>query len=182
MKLFRISLALFLIVVGYYVGYVSQKPKIEKLTKEVEQYHERVTVLQSRSSTLARYLQERERVIAEKEDIINKLQHIKDKYKIGRFKITAYSPYDNVDGMQADSTSNRTATGTIPKPGTMAVDPNVIPYGSTIIIIYEDGTVEYGRAEDTGGAINGNRIDVFRKTYKSAKEFGVRHATVIWYK
>ena len=112
---------------------------------------------------------------------IEALRQVTEKYSVDTFQVTAYSPYDNVSGMCNDGNPNVTATGTKPRPGTIAVDPNVIPYGSKIIIIYEDGTVEYGIAEDCGGLIKGIVIDIFRQTYKEAVEHGRREATVIWY-
>lgn len=112
---------------------------------------------------------------------IEALRQVTEKYSVDTFQVTAYSPYDNISGMENDGNPNKTATGTKPRPGTIAVDPEVIPYGSKIIIVYEDGTVEYGIAEDCGGLIKGNVIDVFRQTYKEAIEHGRREATVIWY-
>lgn len=62
-----------------------------------------------------------------------------------------------------------TATGTIPVSGkTVAVDPRVIPYGTRMIINGVPGYV----AEDTGGAIRGNRIDIFMNSYRGAIQFG----------
>lgn len=98
------------------------------------------------------------------------------------FTITAYSPYDNQSGIECDGNPNDTATDTKPKPGTFAVDPKVIPYGSAIVVIYDDGTIELGKAEDCGGWVKGKHIDVFRYTYAEAKKFGVKKATVMWYK
>lgn len=61
-----------------------------------------------------------------------------------------------------------TATGAIAQAGTtIAVDPSVIPYGSEIQI--------YGHtyiAQDTGGAIKGNRIDVYFADHQEALVFG----------
>lgn len=112
---------------------------------------------------------------------IEALRQVTEKYSVDTFQVTAYSPYDNVSGMENDGNPNKTATGTKPRPGTIAVDPKVIPYGSKIIIVYEDGTVEHGVAEDCGGLIKGNVIDVFRQTHKEAVKHGRREATVIWY-
>ena len=109
------------------------------------------------------------------------LRQVTEKYSVDTFQVTAYSPYDNVSGMENDGNPNKTATSTKPRPGTIAVDPKVIPYGSKIIILYEDGTVERGVAEDCGGLIKGNIIDVFRQTYKETVKHGRREATVIWY-
>jgi 3D (Asp-Asp-Asp) domain-containing protein len=55
------------------------------------------------------------------------------------------------------ATGSRTATGTVPHWGTVAVDRNVIPLDSTV---YIQGLGIF-RAEDTGGAVVGNHIDVF---------------------
>jgi 3D (Asp-Asp-Asp) domain-containing protein len=55
------------------------------------------------------------------------------------------------------ATGNRTATGTWPHWGTVAVDKRVIPLGSTV---YIQGLGAF-HAEDTGGAVLGDHIDVF---------------------
>ena len=56
----------------------------------------------------------------------------------------------------------------------IAVDPNVIPLGSTVQV---EG---YGKATavDTGGAIKGNRIDVFIEKESDALEWGRKQVTV----
>lgn len=67
-----------------------------------------------------------------------------------------------------------TATGTHATQGrTVAVDPSVIPYGSTV---YIDG-VPY-IAEDCGGAIGGTRIDLFFDSHQDAINWGVRYCEV----
>ena len=95
--------------------------------------------------------------------------------------VTYYAPYDS-RGLCHDGTPNTTATGTKPRPGTMAVNPAVIPYGAEIAVIYRDGTVERGRAEDTGGMIRASRckVDVFRWTHDEAVRDGKKDATVVW--
>jgi 3D (Asp-Asp-Asp) domain-containing protein len=100
--------------------------------------------------------------------------------RVAKFRISAYSPYDDRNYINSDGNPNNTATGTKPKPGTFAVDPRVIPYGSKVTIVYADGTVEEGYAEDTGGAIKNNRIDVFRYTFDTAMDFGMKDAIVMW--
>jgi 3D (Asp-Asp-Asp) domain-containing protein len=55
------------------------------------------------------------------------------------------------------ATGSLTATGTVPHWGTVAVDPTVIPLGSTV---YIQGLGVF-HAEDTGGAVVGQHIDVF---------------------
>lgn len=71
-------------------------------------------------------------------------------------------------------TGNRTATGTIARVGVVAVDPKVIPLGTRL---YIDG-YGFARAEDTGGAIKGDKIDLFLDTAEETKRFGRRWVTV----
>ena len=68
----------------------------------------------------------------------------------------------------------RTATGRKPQVGVVAVDPRVIPLGTKL---YIEG---YGNAVagDTGGAIKGNRIDLFFNTRAEAIRFGRRSVKV----
>ena len=56
----------------------------------------------------------------------------------------------------------------------IAVDPSVIPLGSRVLI---DGYGEY-IAGDTGGAINGNIIDVYVASHSEAISFGRRALTI----
>lgn len=106
---------------------------------------------------------------------------LKNDRNVGVFELSAYSPYDDQNGLSSDGNPNMTRTGTKPGPGTMAVDPNVIPLGSRIVVIYEDGTMEHGRAEDTGGAIKNKKLDVFRETFDEAMAFGRQRAIVLWF-
>lgn len=68
-----------------------------------------------------------------------------------------------------------TATGAVVRRGIVAVDPRIIPLGTKL---YVEG---YGEAAalDTGGAIKGNRIDLYMDSTEDAANWGVR--TVIVY-
>ena len=55
----------------------------------------------------------------------------------------------------------------------IAVDPRVIPYGTEVVI---NGHTY--KAQDCGGAIKGNRIDVYHENHQTALEFGVKYAEV----
>lgn len=90
---------------------------------------------------------------------------------LGEFKLTAYCTCSKCCDEWADGI---TYTGTKATPGrTVAVDPDVIPLGSTVYI----NGITYV-AEDIGGAIKGNRIDVLFPTHQEALEFGVQFANV----
>lgn len=90
--------------------------------------------------------------------------------------ITAYCPCEKCCGVyatnrQKDKNGNDivlTASGKEAKAGrTVAVDPQYIPYGTEIII---DGQTYI--AEDCGGAIKGDRIDLFFDSHSEALSFG----------
>ncbi|MGX6961672.1 3D domain-containing protein [Vagococcus xieshaowenii] len=75
------------------------------------------------------------------------------------------------------ATGNLTATGTVPTPGrTIAVDPSTIPLGSLVQITVPSMPQYNGvyRAEDTGGAVHGNIIDIFFSNEADAIHFGRR--------
>lgn len=73
-----------------------------------------------------------------------------------------------------------TATGTVARYGAIAVDPSVIPYGTRMYIVSDDGQYVYGyaTAEDCGGGIRGNRIDLYFDTVSECWAFGRRSCTV----
>jgi len=73
-----------------------------------------------------------------------------------------------------------TASGTRAHYGTVAVDPRVIPLGTRMYIESADGSFVYGYcvAEDTGGAIKGNKVDLFFDTTGECMQFGRRSVNV----
>lgn len=79
-----------------------------------------------------------------------------------------------------DGRAGITATGTVVHIGTIAVDPKVIPLGSKLYIVSDDGQYlyGYGTAEDTGGLIKGNRVDLYMDTTAECFQFGARRVTV----
>lgn len=90
---------------------------------------------------------------------------------VGNCKLTFYCPCSSCSG----GWGNQTATGTIAKQGrTIAVDPDVIPYGSTV---YIEGWGYY-IAEDCGGGVNGNHIDIYRDSHDVCRKLGVQNANV----
>ena len=70
-------------------------------------------------------------------------------------------------------TGNRTATGTTPRVGAVAVDLKVIPLGTRL---YIDGW--FCPSRRYRGAIKGDKIDLFLDTYEETKRFGRRWVTV----
>lgn len=104
------------------------------------------------------------------------------KKSMGEFKLTAYCSCKKCCGKWAlnrpkDENGKDIvygSTGEILIAGqSIAVDPNVIPYGSEL----EINGQKY-KAQDCGGAIKENRIDVYFDDHQSALEFGVQYAEV----
>ncbi len=88
-----------------------------------------------------------------------------------QFKATAYTCNSwNYLG------NRKTFTGTDARVGAIAVDPRVIPLGTRMYIASADGEYIYGYcvAEDTGGLIKGNLVDLYYDTHDECMEFGRR--------
>lgn len=78
---------------------------------------------------------------------------------------TAYCPCEKCCGKWADGI---TASGKKARANhTIAVDKRVIPLGTTVIINGQEYV-----AEDTGGAIKGNRVDIYFDSHSEALKFG----------
>ena len=74
-----------------------------------------------------------------------------------------------------------TYSGVKATPGvTVAVDTSIIPLGSDVLVDYGDGVINYYRADDTGSAIKGNKLDLCVGSHQDAINLGVRTATVYW--
>lgn len=80
---------------------------------------------------------------------------------LGEFEVTAYS-------LAEGSGCGLTKSGTVPQLNyTIAVDPEVIPLGSVLVI---DG-IDYV-AEDIGGLVNGKIVDIYVEDTQTALEYG----------
>ena len=90
---------------------------------------------------------------------------------IGECTITHYccEAYEHICG----DGDGLTATGIPVAPGMVAVDPDVIPLGSTVII---DGQAYL--AADTGEAVRGNHVDIAVESHQEALDLGTRTAEV----
>ncbi|WP_312813638.1 3D domain-containing protein [Sedimentibacter sp.] len=94
---------------------------------------------------------------------------------------TAYDlSFESTGKRPGDPYYGITASGTKAQPGTVAVDPKVIPLGTKLYVASTDGSPDYGFATalDTGGAIKGNRIDLFMEDGNDAYWFGIRQVKV----
>lgn len=112
---------------------------------------------------------------AQLQEVIESPEPTPTLFELGEFKLTAYCACKRCCGKGPnDPYYGITATGTTATAGrTIAVDPSVIPYGTEVVI---NGHTYI--AEDCGGAIKENRIDIYFETHEDALNFGVQYATV----
>ena len=101
---------------------------------------------------------------------------------LGEFKLTAYCACEKCCGEWAldrpvDKAGNPIIVGAcgevLVEGVSIAVDKSVIPYGAEVLV----NGYTY-KAQDCGGAIKGNRIDVYFESHEDALEFGVQYAEV----
>ena len=96
---------------------------------------------------------------------------------LGKFKLTAYCPCKECCGSWANNRPDGIVYGAIGEElregYSIAVDPNIIPYRTEVII---NGKTY--KAQDCGGGIKGNEIDIYFENHNDALEFGVQYAEV----
>lgn len=101
---------------------------------------------------------------------------------LGEYRLTAYCACEKCCGHWAtirpkDEDGNPivyTANQSIAKQGvTVAADTSVLPFGTVLLIDDHEYIVQ-----DRGGAINGNRIDIYFESHEEALQFGVQHKEV----
>jgi 3D (Asp-Asp-Asp) domain-containing protein len=99
-----------------------------------------------------------------------KFEDIPDYTELGTFKLTAYCSCSKCCG----KSDGITASGKKAKANhTVAVDRNLIPFGTELMINGETYI-----AEDTGGAVQGMVIDIYFDSHEEAENFGVKYAKV----
>lgn len=111
---------------------------------------------------------ETEVVVKEEPVYITQVKEVKEETEWFYFIATGYSGNDPAQG-----TNNITATGKEIETGMIAVDTKIIPLGTKV----EIKDLGIFTAEDTGGKIRGNRIDIYFETREEAEKFGRK---VIW--
>lgn len=117
------------------------------------------------------------------EEYLKLTQPIKDgldkflnKFGIEIMEITAYSPFDGIEGMCYEGNPNVTASGEPPVAGETVA--STLPFGTKIWI---EG-FGFRRVNDRGGAIGENKVDVVVENRYEAFAWGRRQRVVIYEK
>lgn len=156
-----ISLVLILFFsLGLSVGYITGKSQSKTIEKEIEVI-KYIEVIPEEKTEETKPKEILETTAENKEPEL---------VSLGTFTATAYCPcYSCSEGYGTSTATGATATeGT-----TIAVDPKVIPYGTEVII---DGHTYI--AQDCGGAIKGNKIDIYFNTHSKVAKFGKKKVEV----
>ena len=131
----------------------------QEQAKQIKLYKDELNEVQGQLQEYTKYKAMYECVDVERNQLKAQVEELSKWKALGQFVITFYWPGE-------DQYGRLTSTGVAAVEGkTIAVDPNIIPYGSTVLI---DGK-EY-LAQDCGGAIKGNKIDVFVESPKMEKQ------------
>ena len=151
---------------------------VKQLRETISTVNSEVDTLQAKLdrsiSDMEEMRDERDRLLVEVDEIRDSVTDIMEGnlseaegWTVRRFRLTGYAPFDNKSGMCHDGDPTTTASGSYPKAGrTIAVDPKVIPLGTQVWVEGHGWMV----AEDTGGLIKGDRIDIMVDTYEEALE------------
>lgn len=149
--------AIILSGVGFAKAY-SIQAAYEEQSKQMELYKQELKDTQNQLSEYIQYKAMYECIQVERNQLQEQVDELSKWKALGQFTITYYWPGEDIYG-------SLTSTGVIAQEGkTIAVDPSIIPYGSTVLI---DGK-EY-LAQDCGGAIKGNKIDIFSEYPKQER-------------
>lgn len=191
-KKYRVFLAkillLFLACLVFVFGFVklisitsdndmAKKETIQETIKEKKKTHKSIVVCEHLNDEKTETIE-----IETKDEQQQSKVEENEKIFLGEFVLTAYCSCEECCGEYAfnrpvDSHGNEIVYGStgerLVAGVSVAVDPNVIPYGTTVII----NGHEY-LAQDCGGAIKGNRIDIYFENHQDALEFGVQYAKV----
>lgn len=149
--------AIILSGVGFAKAYSIQAAYDEQ-SQQMQLYKDELNEAQASIQENTKYKAMYECIQVERNQLQEQVDELSKWKALGQFTITYYWPGEDIYG-------SLTSTGVIAQEGkTIAVDPSIIPYGSTVLI---DGK-EY-LAQDCGGTIKGNKIDIFSEYPKQER-------------
>lgn len=175
-SIFLIIVSVFLLLSTLFYNYqLNAKDKLLQYVQEkLASVTEKLDLCNRKSDELAVQLDHATKSLDKANETILALKSIEYKLVyLGDFKLTHYciEEFDHICG----NGDGLTATGTKIAVGeTIAVDPEIIPYGTQVYI------ESYGwyTADDCGGAVDGKHIDIAVETHEEALSMGVKNGGV----
>lgn len=147
--------------------------EISRLYNEIQAQEQQKELLE----TVQTLTQEVLLLRSENEQLRRQVEEFLQTWALEEFEATAYTHVAVPGVPDINGTGDGiTATGTQVREGVVAVDPTVIPLGSQVWV---EG-FGWLTAEDTGGAIKGNRIDIFHESRTLAMRWGRQNVTVAY--
>lgn len=174
----------FLLMVLFFTTSIYVSAKYHAVKNDLRYASNQICKLNEQINVQAERSLEIEQLLVEANDTIKYIKSTEYEFVyLGEFKLTAYCSCEKCCGYWAtirDTDENGepivyTASGAVAKDGvTIAVDTSQIPYGTDVYI------AGYGfrSAQDCGGAIKGNRIDVYYSSHEEALAMGVVYKDV----
>lgn len=152
-------------------GWVAQQTRM--LEQQCQEMEQEARLLEQENAELRARVEEVKELHTTTDQ---RMQEWLDAWQVDEFEATFYSPHDDRNGLNSSGNPDETALGYMPGPGCYAVDFDVIPPHALMFVEGEG----WGVAGDTGGAIKGKRIDIYRGSYDLAMCGGRQSVRVIW--
>lgn len=148
--------------------------KMSETEEEVEKLKESERIKESEISNLKEKLNETENENQKLKEELEKYENLRKLNIVA----TAYDAFCDT-GCIGVTATGYDVSNTVYKDGyrIISVDPNVIPIGS-LVYVESDKMNFVGIADDTGGDIKGNRIDILMENRDKAYDFGRRNVKV----
>jgi 3D (Asp-Asp-Asp) domain-containing protein len=150
-----------LFIIGLSIGSLMISGIIHIFCCRCDHNHERLT-----PSAVAKAIEELETTSESKTQIEEPIQQT---VNLGKYKLTAYCACVKCCG----KTDGITASGVRATEGVTIAADTTRPFGTKVLIDGHEYTVQ-----DRGGAIKGNRIDIYFDSHQDALEFGVQHKEI----
>ncbi len=151
---------------------------LQILQEELQKLHLQHMDLKNELEKNRELLQNAEKRWEDESLLLEKMQQWLETWQVNYYETTAYAPFDAPQsGLCHDGDPSITATGTRPGPGTIAVDPRDIPFGTPLWV---EG-YGWGKALDTGAAMQKQEklLDLYFHTRAEALSWGRKKVLVV---
>lgn len=156
-----------------------QVPKFEKETRAMEQKLNNEKILNQKLLKENQKLKEENRkIISYNSLLLQKLNKSKEQLKTKQKEIKKMSGFEltwyNDTGIT--KSGRQTVDGI-----TISVDPSIIPLGTWVKIVFDNGKSIVRRADDTGSKVKGKVIDIYKRdSSKNLRKLGRNHNATVY--